>query len=128
MPTVYLIIGAHARPSEQYTRDTRYFEISETLMIKCNHHRLQTLPQAADIRKVAMPIIEAVDLSKTFRQAVRKPGLRGALQHLITQQYRDVAAVDRINLRVQAGESLAYLGPNGAGKSTTIKMLTGILV
>ena len=74
-----------------------------------------------------MPIIEAVDLSKTFRQAVKAPGLRGALQHLLTQQYRDVAAVDQINLQIDAGESVAYLGPNGAGKSTTIKMLTGIL-
>jgi ABC-2 type transport system ATP-binding protein len=75
-----------------------------------------------------MPIIEAVDLSKTFRQAVKAPGLRGALRHLVTQQYRDIAAVDRITLRIEAGESVAYLGPNGAGKSTTIKMLTGILV
>jgi ABC-2 type transport system ATP-binding protein len=75
-----------------------------------------------------MSIIEVVDLSKTFRQALKKPGLRGALQHLVTQQYRDVAAVDQINLRIDAGESVAYLGPNGAGKSTTIKMLTGILV
>jgi ABC-2 type transport system ATP-binding protein len=75
-----------------------------------------------------MAIIEVADLSKTFRQAVKKPGLRGAIQHLFTQQYRDVAAVDQINLRINAGESVAYLGPNGAGKSTTIKMLTGILV
>src|SRR5215213_11895246 len=78
--------------------------------------------------KVAMAIIEVTDLSKTFRQAIKAPGLRGALQHLFTQQYRDVAAVDQINLRIHAGESVAYLGPNGAGKSTTIKMLTGILV
>ena len=75
-----------------------------------------------------MAIIEVVELSKTFRQAVKQPGLRGALQHLFTQQYRDVAAVDQINLKIDAGESVAYLGPNGAGKSTTIKMLTGILV
>jgi len=39
-----------------------------------------------------------------------------------------VAAVDGIDLRIDAGEAVGFLGPNGAGKSTTIKMLTGILV
>jgi len=36
-------------------------------------------------------------------------------------------AVDRVNLRVEAGQFFGFLGPNGAGKSTTIKMLTGLL-
>jgi ABC-2 type transport system ATP-binding protein len=38
------------------------------------------------------------------------------------------AAVDKLDIEVFAGESVAFLGPNGAGKSTTIKMLCGILV
>jgi len=41
---------------------------------------------------------------------------------------RTVVAVDGVDLRIDAGESVGFLGPNGAGKSTTIKMLTGILV
>jgi ABC-2 type transport system ATP-binding protein len=41
---------------------------------------------------------------------------------------RRVVAVDDVDLRIDAGESVGFLGPNGAGKSTTIKMLTGILV
>ncbi|MGI5127538.1 ABC transporter ATP-binding protein [Pseudonocardia sp. CA-107938] len=41
---------------------------------------------------------------------------------------RTVVAVDEVDLRIEAGESVGFLGPNGAGKSTTIKMLTGILV
>jgi ABC-2 type transport system ATP-binding protein len=36
-------------------------------------------------------------------------------------------AVDRVNLRVEAGQFFGFLGPNGAGKSTTIRMLTGLL-
>ena len=44
------------------------------------------------------------------------------------QHRRRVAAVDGIDLRIEAGEAVGFLGPNGAGKSTTIKMLTGILV
>jgi ABC-2 type transport system ATP-binding protein len=39
-----------------------------------------------------------------------------------------LAAVDGVDLRVDAGEMLGYLGPNGAGKSTTLKMLTGVLM
>jgi ABC-2 type transport system ATP-binding protein len=36
----------------------------------------------------------------------------------------DFAAVDRLNLRVGAGEIFGLLGPNGAGKTTTAGMLT----
>ncbi len=36
----------------------------------------------------------------------------------------DFAAVDRLNLRVHAGEIFGLLGPNGAGKTTTAGMLT----
>lgn len=75
-----------------------------------------------------MSIIEATALTKRFRQAVKGPGLAGAVRHLFTQHYREKVAVDGIDLRIEAGEAVAYVGPNGAGKSTTIKMLTGILV
>src|SRR5580692_555102 len=36
----------------------------------------------------------------------------------------DFAAVDRLNLTVDAGEIFGLLGPNGAGKTTTAGMLT----
>src|ERR1700733_12085018 len=36
----------------------------------------------------------------------------------------DFAAVDRLDLSVQAGEIFGLLGPNGAGKTTTAGMLT----
>jgi ABC-2 type transport system ATP-binding protein len=36
----------------------------------------------------------------------------------------DVAAVDKLNLSVAAGEIFGLLGPNGAGKTTTAGMLT----
>jgi ABC-2 type transport system ATP-binding protein len=38
-----------------------------------------------------------------------------------------VRAVDRIDVDVAAGETVALLGPNGAGKSTTIDMVLGLL-
>ena len=75
-----------------------------------------------------MSVIEVSSLSKTFRQAVKEPGLKGSIKHLFTQKYRTKNAVDGIDLRIEEGDSVAYVGPNGAGKSTTIKMLSGILV
>lgn len=38
--------------------------------------------------------------------------------------YKDVTAVEGLDLSVQAGELFALLGVNGAGKTTTIKMLS----
>jgi ABC-2 type transport system ATP-binding protein len=45
----------------------------------------------------------------------------------LTRRFGELVAVDRVNLRVDAGQFFGFLGPNGAGKSTTIKMLTGLL-
>lgn len=66
-----------------------------------------------------MSVIETVDLRKEFTVRVRAGRLR--------RIRRTVAAVDGVDLRVEAGELLGYIGPNGAGKSTTLKMMTGIL-
>ncbi|MHA6484546.1 ABC transporter ATP-binding protein [Paenibacillus sp. strain BS8-2] len=67
-------------------------------------------------------------LNKTYRQAMREPGLKGAIKHLYTQKFVDKCAVNDISFSIDQGDSIAFLGPNGAGKSTTIKMLSGILV
>ena len=42
----------------------------------------------------------------------------------LTKKYKDVLAVDGLNLSVKQGELLSLLGVNGAGKTTTIKMLS----
>ncbi|MBO5714736.1 MAG: ATP-binding cassette domain-containing protein [Clostridia bacterium] len=42
----------------------------------------------------------------------------------LTKKYKDVVAVDNLNLEVKKGELLSLLGVNCAGKTTTIKMLT----
>jgi ABC-2 type transport system ATP-binding protein len=55
-------------------------------------------------------------------------GPPGAVIHTedLTKVYpgTDFAAVDRLNLDVQAGEIFGLLGPNGAGKTTTAGILT----
>lgn len=42
----------------------------------------------------------------------------------LTKKYKDVTAVDDLNLTVKQGELFSLLGINGAGKTTTIKMLS----
>jgi ABC-2 type transport system ATP-binding protein len=58
----------------------------------------------------------------------RPDGQLGAVIHTedLTKVYpgTDFAAVDKLNLDVQAGEIFGLLGPNGAGKTTTAGMLT----
>jgi len=45
----------------------------------------------------------------------------------LSKSFRDVHAVERLNLRVQAGEIYGFVGLNGAGKTTTIRLLLGML-
>ena len=49
-------------------------------------------------------------------EAIRTAGL--------TKQYKDITAVDKLNLQIKQGELFSLLGVNGAGKTTTIKMLS----
>jgi ABC-2 type transport system ATP-binding protein len=56
-------------------------------------------------------------MTTTAEPAVQVSGLR--------KQYRDVTAVDGIDLQIRRGEIFALLGPNGAGKTTTVEILAG---
>ncbi len=42
----------------------------------------------------------------------------------LTKKYKDLVAVDQLNLQIEKGELFSLLGVNGAGKTTTIKMLS----
>jgi len=46
----------------------------------------------------------------------------------VAKSYGPVKALDRIDLRVDAGEFVALLGLNGAGKSTLFQLLSGLFV
>jgi ABC-2 type transport system ATP-binding protein len=41
----------------------------------------------------------------------------------LTKHYKNLTAVNQLNLTVPEGEIFGFIGPNGAGKTTTIKML-----
>ncbi len=41
----------------------------------------------------------------------------------LTKKFKDLVAVDHVNINVKKGEIFGLLGPNGAGKTTMIRML-----
>ena len=46
--------------------------------------------------------------------------------HQLRKAYKDVVAVDGLDLEVLAGECFGLLGPNGAGKTTTVEICEGL--
>jgi len=44
----------------------------------------------------------------------------------LTKHYSRFAALNGLDLSVEAGSVFGFLGPNGAGKTTTVKLLTGL--
>ncbi|MBK7498451.1 MAG: ABC transporter ATP-binding protein [Ignavibacteriales bacterium] len=45
----------------------------------------------------------------------------------LTKDFKDLRAVNSLNLNVFEGDVFGFLGPNGAGKSTTIRMLLSLI-
>ena len=44
----------------------------------------------------------------------------------LTKRFKDLLAVDDVNLEVEEGECFGLLGPNGAGKTSLIRMITAV--
>lgn len=61
---------------------------------------------------------QSPSLSASHYAVVRTVGLR--------KYFRDVKAVDGVDLEIGKGECFGLLGPNGAGKTTTVEMLEGL--
>jgi ABC-2 type transport system ATP-binding protein len=46
----------------------------------------------------------------------------------LVKRYKEVLAVDHIDLNVRAGDVYGFLGPNGTGKTTTLRMALGLII
>jgi ABC-2 type transport system ATP-binding protein len=74
--------------------------------------------QAAAARRAAEASDGASDAVEQA-QPVRARGL--------VKRYKEVLAVDHIDLNVRTGDVYGFLGPNGAGKTTTLRMALGLI-
>jgi ABC-2 type transport system ATP-binding protein len=45
----------------------------------------------------------------------------------LTKVYKDLTALNKLNLTIDRGDIYGFIGPNGAGKTTTIKILATLL-
>lgn len=45
----------------------------------------------------------------------------------VSFKYKNKVALNKIDINIEEGESIAIIGPNGSGKSTLLKLLNGII-
>jgi ABC-2 type transport system ATP-binding protein len=58
--------------------------------------------------------------------AEEEAGIAAVSLAQVTKSYGSVRALDRLDLQIPAGSSVALLGPNGAGKTTAIGIMLGL--
>lgn len=74
-----------------------------------------------------MSFINVSHITKTFKVAQKKSGIKATLKNFIKRDYKYIEAIKDISFNIEEGSIVGFIGQNGAGKSTTIKILSGIL-
>ncbi len=68
-------------------------------------------------------------------QQYNRPAVRGQVEgdrmaqvtlKNLTKRFKDVVAVEDVNLEIRDGEFLVLVGPSGCGKTTTLRMIAGL--
>jgi len=68
-----------------------------------------------------------IRLEKVSKDYHPQPSIKGLFGRLLGRAGRSVHALDRVDLRVSAGETVGILGGNGSGKTTLLKVVAGLL-
>src|SRR4029079_16864251 len=92
--------------------------------------------QGLDLRMLALHTQPVSDIALALpdpRERARAPvtaPVRGSIELIdVSFRYADnePLLIDKLNLRVEAGESIAIIGPSGSGKTTLVKLMLGLL-
>ena len=85
---------------------------------------------APDAVAAARPTDHRARPTGLVQQSPSPSRARGMDLHIrqLSKRYRDVAALDAVDLAIASGELVALLGPSGSGKTTLLRVLAGLLL
>ena len=87
--------------------------------------QLRALRRALPARSAPSPPAPSRPSPRACSSDRRAPPVRA---RGLVKRYKEVLAVDHIDLNVQLGDVYGFLGPNGAGKTTTLRMALGLIM
>ena len=118
------------REIPDYTETNKKFREEKALEAVSFNEKITPYLAKEKEEKKEPPIIEVSDLTMRFRISTNNvSGLKEYLIRKIKKQisYKELYALNRINLNVYKGEVVGIIGTNGSGKSTLLKIVSGAL-
>ena len=71
--------------------------------------------------------IETKDLCRSYKSYQKPEGLINSIKGIWDRKYVEKIALNKTNLKIEAGKIIGLVGANGAGKTTLLKMLSGLV-
>jgi ABC-2 type transport system ATP-binding protein len=72
-------------------------------------------------------VIETTDLRRVYETYQKPEGLLNSIKGIWERKYDSKVALDKTNIKIEAGKIIGLVGANGAGKTTLLKILSGLV-
>lgn len=72
-------------------------------------------------------VVNCSNLQRTYLSYKKEVGILNSFKGFFDRQYIEKAALQNLNLRIDAGVIVGLVGANGAGKTTLLKLLSGLI-